>query len=819
MRTNRLLPAAALIALTALLAAPVTAASAEPSAVRTAERPVGPGQPLVPMIDVQVADFAAEAATLPAALEGALARDAGISGAEWLAQAEASAVGIEVVDALAQHIEVRDARLDGLELVVTVGSVADVHIVESVGARAEIGPAAARSGDPIEGLLPVTDLRGGMPYAFNSNLNRCSIGFVGLDVVTLQTQMLSAGHCEGDGLLRQAQSINRPTLSGGTASGPTQLIGDAGLHVVDEHPNPGFFDDLAMTVPTRTYYDLGITPVTGSNWSPKPEVVTWGGSTTGAPLASDPLVIRDAGSALVGSTICKSGSTSGWTCGAITFVDEINEVGASGCPATTPAYCVGSIRANICVRSGDSGGPAMVGSRAVGITSAATNGNATSCSGTGNVGVFATLYSQNAAWEQVAKVYPNWEPLIGLRAPTISTGGLNRFDATLAGSLTGAGVRHDVALALDQGATLTDEVNAAGAWGIDIDAVPSGTRSYTLRSSWGSGVQQSTTTTGRFLKASQSRLFASDRYGTSVSISQSQFPGSDGPTTPVAPGVPVVYLANGSSFADALSAGPAAALEGGPLLLSPSRSLPAVVAAELDRLNPETIVIVGGTGVVTSAVASAAAAYATNPVVRLGGASRYETSRKIAERMLTIENGLATGADLWVATGRNFPDALSAGAAASSQGVPILLVNGSSPTLDSTTATFINTVLQSDTVYIAGGTGVVSPGIQTAITNLLSTSPAVRAGGADRFATSLAINRAAYPVSAPQVFLAYAYNFPDALSGSVVAGLRGGPLYISQTSCVASSIVDHILDLGPSQVTVFGGTTIVSDNARDLRRC
>jgi hypothetical protein len=61
-----------------------------------------------------------------------------------LAQAEASAVGIEVVDALRESIDVLDSRLDGLELVVTVGSQADARVVESVGARAEFGPAADR---------------------------------------------------------------------------------------------------------------------------------------------------------------------------------------------------------------------------------------------------------------------------------------------------------------------------------------------------------------------------------------------------------------------------------------------------------------------------------------------------------------------------------------------------------------------------------------------------------------------------------------------------------------------------------------------------
>jgi putative cell wall-binding protein len=817
MRPTRFLPLAALLTATALLAAPVTAATAVPGAdARASARPTEPRDPLVPMVDVRVADFVAEAATLPPQLEQALERDAGLSGAEWLAQAEASAVGVEVVDALRDHVDVRDARLDGLDLVVTVGTAAEAAVVESVGARAELGAAPERVGDT-EGLEPAADLRGGMPYLFPEGAGsyRCSIGFVGLDIVTDATQIMSAGHCEGDpGTARRAMTIDRPVISGGSASAPYQTIGNAGFHITNDYPNPDYPSEL-------TYYDFGVTSVTGAGWTPKPEIVTWGGTTSGAPLDSAPLVIRDAGPALAGATVCKSGATTGWTCGAITRVDVVEYIGGGPGTCAVPAdgdYCVGAVEASICVRGGDSGGAAVVGSRAVGITSAASNAGVSSCAVSGNIGIFTTLYSVNPAYEQVTKVYPDWEPLIGLTPPVLALGGLNRVDSTVSGTLTGASTRHDVAMTLDLGGPLTDEVNASGGWSLDLGAVPNGTRTFSLISSWGSGVQQSTPAVGRFLKAAATRLAGADRYTTSALIAQYGFPGTPTASDPPAGGgVPVVYLANGATFPDALSAGPAAALEDGPLLLTPSTSLPAAIRAELDRLNPAEIVIVGGTGVVSPAVEAAAAAYTTGGVTRLGGANRYETSRKIAERML--DQGLAPGANLWVATGSNFPDALSAGAAAASQGVPILLVNGAASSLDAASANFINSELQSNRVYIAGGTGVVSEGIRVGIQGLASTGTVSREGGANRFATSWEINTAAYPGTAPEVFLAYGFNFPDALSGSVIAGRTGGPLYITQTPCVSPEIMTHILDLNPSKVTVFGGTAIVSNNARDLKTC
>jgi hypothetical protein len=88
------------------------------------------------------------------------------------------------------------------------------------------------------------------------------------------------------------------------------------------------------------------------------------------------------------------------------------------------------------------------------------------------------------------------------------------------------------------------------------------------------------------------RLWGADRYGTSVAISEASF----------SPGVPVVYVAVGTGFADALSVAPVGGVEGAPVLLTRTDSLPGVVARELDRLDPGRIVVVGGPAVVSNVV-------------------------------------------------------------------------------------------------------------------------------------------------------------------------------------------------------------------------
>ena len=92
---------------------------------------------------------------------------------------------------------------------------------------------------------------------------------------------------------------------------------------------------------------------------------------------------------------------------------------------------------------------------------------------------------------------------------------------------------------------------------------------------------------------------------------------------------PVVYVATGENFPDALGAGPAAAIVKGPILLVQQNSIPGETAAELTRLAPDKIIIVGGTAVISTSVESGLAAYA-GTVVRIAGSNRYDTAAQLS---------------------------------------------------------------------------------------------------------------------------------------------------------------------------------------------
>ena len=98
---------------------------------------------------------------------------------------------------------------------------------------------------------------------------------------------------------------------------------------------------------------------------------------------------------------------------------------------------------------------------------------------------------------------------------------------------------------------------------------------------------------------SVTRLAGADRYGTAIAVSKATS-GTDVPRT--------VYVATGTSFADGLSGAAAAAKLNGPLLIVPKTSLTEAVAAELRRLNPPRVIILGGTSSVSSSIAGEIAA-------------------------------------------------------------------------------------------------------------------------------------------------------------------------------------------------------------------
>lgn len=296
------------------------------------------------------------------------------------------------------------------------------------------------------------------------------------------------------------------------------------------------------------------------------------------------------------------------------------------------------------------------------------------------------------------------------------------------------------------------------------------------------------------------RFAGADRFQTSVRISQ-EYAYAD-----------VVFVANGLGYPDALSAAAAAGHIGAPLLLTRPNELPAEVKAEIARLNPILIFVVGGSGVVSDAVFAELTPLA-GEIHRLWGSDRYATSKAVFEEVWEGADALTA----FLVDGRNYPDALASASAAGRLSGPVLLVNGASATAPSDLGPLFQ---QFNTAHlrIAGGTAVVSAGIETSAGGYPGIADVTRYWGNDRYATSISINRGTFS-SADTVYLAVGSGYADALSGAARAGSTGQPLYLVPGDCVPTPVLEDITTLGASHIVLLGGTGVLSPAVEALTPC
>ncbi|MBO1770965.1 cell wall-binding repeat-containing protein [Agrococcus sp. TF02-05] len=295
------------------------------------------------------------------------------------------------------------------------------------------------------------------------------------------------------------------------------------------------------------------------------------------------------------------------------------------------------------------------------------------------------------------------------------------------------------------------------------------------------------------------RVDGGDRYETAVNLSASAYP----------EGAPVVYVASGQVWSDALAAGPAAAHEGGPLLLVQKDAAPEVVLEEIERLGAERVVIVGGEQTISAATQAAIGALAgVGTVDRVAGIDRYTTSLAVAEYAFDTADGA------YVATGLGFSDALSAGAAAGHLDWPLLLIDPRAAVNDETKGTLA--ALSADRVRVAGGPATIPSSV---VADFVDAGHVVsRLGGADRYAVSAAITRSAFS-AADHAYLASGLVFSDALAGAAVAGAQDEPLMIVRATCVPQNVHDELERLGVTGVTLVGGPATLTEEVEALVTC
>ncbi len=288
------------------------------------------------------------------------------------------------------------------------------------------------------------------------------------------------------------------------------------------------------------------------------------------------------------------------------------------------------------------------------------------------------------------------------------------------------------------------------------------------------------------------RQYGNNRYETAAAASEDAF---------AAP-VPVTYVATGANYPDALAAGAAAGFQRGPVVLVERNRLPALATTELERLDPQRIVIVGGTSVISDYVASLVGRFhAGGGVTRIAGPDRYATAA-------AISNAFAPGVGtVYIASGRNWPDALAAVPHAARAGAPILLTP---PNELHASARSALTRLRPGRIIVLGGTAAISAGVASALDAYDSGGGVRRLAGPDRYATAAAISAYHHPGGAAFAYVATGENFPDALAAGPAAALRGAPTILVRAVGVPGPSAGELDRLNPSRIVVLGGPRVIS---------
>lgn len=187
---------------------------------------------------------------------------------------------------------------------------------------------------------------------------------------------------------------------------------------------------------------------------------------------------------------------------------------------------------------------------------------------------------------------------------------------------------------------------------------------------------------------------------------------------------------------------------------------------------------------------------------RIYGNTRYETSYNLFNR------GWSTSETVILASGVDYPDALTATPLAGKYNAPILLSRNT--TLDAQPelkSTLINKGVRN--VIIIGGQTAIPQVIQDKISALGINVR--RIGGSDRYETSALIAREV-GVNNGEIALAYGLSFADGLSIASIAAKKQMPILLTRDTLVPNSTKDFMNSNNINKTYVVGSTTVISDS-------
>ncbi|MGV7097815.1 N-acetylmuramoyl-L-alanine amidase [Bacillus subtilis] len=287
-----------------------------------------------------------------------------------------------------------------------------------------------------------------------------------------------------------------------------------------------------------------------------------------------------------------------------------------------------------------------------------------------------------------------------------------------------------------------------------------------------------------FAANSVTRLDGASRYEVAVNVSKQGWSSAS-----------TVVVANGTAYADVLTAAPLAYKYNAPILLTESSKLTAPTKDRISQLKPSKVIVIGGTISVSNNVVSDIKKLGISNVERIGGRSRYEVAQNISKK-------LSSNSKAVIANGTAYADSLAIGSYAARNGIPILLTTASS--IPAPTKSAMNSKGTSSTIVVGGEISVSK--------NVYSQLPSpTRIGGNSRFEVAANIAKKYYS-SSKAAFVSNGYQYADALAGSLLAAKQNRPMLFTDAGSLPTATRTVIGSNSKNTFTVLGGTISVTTN-------
>lgn len=261
-------------------------------------------------------------------------------------------------------------------------------------------------------------------------------------------------------------------------------------------------------------------------------------------------------------------------------------------------------------------------------------------------------------------------------------------------------------------------------------------------------------------------------------------------------------LVRDDDYPDALVAGPLAANYNAPILMTPTKQVPHRVVNALRTHGFTKVILVGNSGAISAGAASQLQ-NAGFQVQRLGGQDRYRTAGAVADHLLAARG--RDKSDVYLATGVDYPDALSASSAAIKNVGVVLLTPRR--TVDGTSQGWMNSAKAAKVVAVGG------PAVAAAERSVHLDEKQV---GVDRYETAEKVASAYFPPNPGRIAVATGKDFPDATLAASLTARTGSPLVLTRTDTLTKPTTQFLTRNRASvrKVDVVGGKAAVTEKVR-----